>query len=1518
MKNINLYKITLTKLIALFFCSTVMFGSSHREAPLISNDPLADNVDLYAFRSPDNPDMITLIATYVPLQLPHGGPNYYNFGENVRYEIHVDNDASVAGDEIIYRFTFNIVNEDPTTFFNIRLGQQNQKATYNLERSMDGGASFQMIVANGVVPPNNIGQRSITGAAGLNTTYDALFQGAVTTSTTGEVVFAGPTDDPFFVDLGGIFDLGDAPRQNGTPVDGVACYNVSALAIQVPISTLLKAGAPATPTNILDSDYVIGVWASASRPAITTISATGEPTYSGDWVQVSRLGMPLTNEAVIPIGQKDFWNAISPYDEIAETTLDEYFYNPELALYMDDSQFGGAVPAFAPLRIQTASLGAFDFRNGADGLYGLKGDPALAGTALDDAVFGTLLLPAPGKPRSVDLWPAFHTGVPNVIPYQLATGKGGNPLAAGKPFVNNFLPNGGDMLRLNMAVPPTPRNDANFSSLGLIQAAAIGLTVAPFNTTADLEFIPNMDGFPNGRRLEDDVTRIELQAVAGVVLAAVGLWYDDYDPMTSPSPVTDDLLGVLTYTTGVENNDREFTGSFPYLAQPHSGTGPCSGELVFRNESPIADAVGKVFVSSNNSGTIALYANDANGNSSLSTFSSVAQDADGIYYDETTDQLYQLNRSENRINAYGAVVGNLTAGGTPNLISTSSSDFSNGREIAVSNGKLVVAQDAAASNGDVNQFVTYDISTSNITFEKAQPTNINLWGMVFGGNDLFAIVDNSPNVAVFNNFLSLPAGTVTPTSTITVESMVRTHGIAYDVTNNIMVLTDVGSGAVADDGAIVYIANWTGAAADGVISNAEQIRIAGPTSNLGNPVDVAFDFQTQNIYVAERANAGGRVLTFAVPTASGDVAPTTNDFFQGASAIHFGVCGAVQPPPPNGDLVSIVNYGLEGCNALISNQANQSYAEFTPAYPNVLSCASTSASIVNRSSPDVNLHSCTPGVGGSMAMCVSSSTSCNYTANDDKAVRFDVVLAPQAGELASIGRLDFFEKAPINYDWINGNSGLNNYPTRYGIRVLKDGTEIFRAIDQPTNTDWTLQTFDFTGADFTVSSTSTFTFELLGYCIIANSAGVTAWDLDEINVYGACAGSNRVALRGSVIAEDGSMMEEIDVTLQSDQPDFPLLTDSGDDGQYAFESLVTGFDYIVKGNKEDSALNGVSTLDIILIQQHILGINDLETPFKVIAADVNQDDKVSAIDLILIRKIILGLEDEFPSGDSWGFVGLEEVTNAPDPLAVSDYMYVPRMVEDENNQDFVGVKYGDVNGDSSANFVNSNTSSRSATTLKLEFEDKSVKAGELVEIAFYSSNFTDIFGLQMSMEFNGLTFQDINAAGLNVKENNFAQLRNDIYTFSWNNNSSTSLTGQDNLFTLNFIAEQTGWISEMISISDEHISAEAYRGNDLQVNGITIGSDNSGIIYSNKLYQNTPNPLVSNTNISFDIAKAGDVHFTIHTLNGQMIYELDQYYEAGKHILPIDKQLLSLASGVVYYTLETNNFSDTKKMVIVD
>jgi hypothetical protein len=579
---INLFSAVL---VCLVLTQTTTYASSHREAPLIAFDPLADNTDLYAFRSPVDTNKVVLIANYIPFEHPAGGPNWYTFGKNIRYEIHVKNNATNGGgDDITYRFTFNTTNEDPTTFFNIRLGKQNLKTTYTLERRSTIGGAFTTIITNGIVPPPNIGPRSIQNATvGLGAAnYDTLMIRAIKTATTGERVYCGPADDPFFVDLGGAFDVGNF-RKPGK--DGLAKFNVHSICIEVPISTLQKAGkTTAQATSILDPEFVIGVWASASRPATSVFDTTGlDPTVSGSFVQVSRLGMPLTNEVVIPIGKKDRWNSVAANAAGAtgEGQFIPFFKNPELALYMDDSLFGGAVPGLSALRIQSKSLGAFDFRNGKKGLWSLKGSAAVAGTALDDALYGTILLPDSMSPRAVDLLPIFYTGVPNVRPYQLATGKKGNPLAAGKPFINNFLPTLGDMLRLNMAVPVTPRNSADFSSLGIIHAAVLGLTDPRF--TADstrLRFIPNMDGFPNGRRLEDDVTTIELQAVSGVALAAIGLWYDDYSG--TGSPVTLKLQNVLGFNAGVTKNDTTFKTGFPFVQTPWRGfNGPSySGTLV--------------------------------------------------------------------------------------------------------------------------------------------------------------------------------------------------------------------------------------------------------------------------------------------------------------------------------------------------------------------------------------------------------------------------------------------------------------------------------------------------------------------------------------------------------------------------------------------------------------------------------------------------------------------------------------------------------------------------------------------------------------------------------------------------------------------------------------------------------------------------------------------------------------------------------------------------------------------------
>ncbi len=446
------------------------------------------------------------------------------------------------------------------------------------------------------------------------------------TASTGETVFAGPRDDPFFVDLGGIFDLGGFrdgfgadPANPDNTRDAVAGFNTHSLVLQVPIEMLQKDGqAVATADNVLDGDFVIGVWASASRPQVRTLSTNGsKPTVSGPFVQVSRLGMPLTNEAIIPIGRKDAWNAYTPYSTQEQEYI-PFFANPELGLYTANGQFGAAVPGLSALRIQRSSLAGrfgdldkdgapgFNFNTNFaagddfDGVYDIveaivAGDvPAsfVAGTAFDDATAplrplgkaSVTALAGDNQPRLVDLFPIFYFGVPNLAPYQLVTGKtDGNPLTAGKPFINNFLPItqtpdgglwGGDMLRLNMAVEPTDRSSDEFrdwARLGLIRAAAIGLTVPSFANTS-IQSIPHMDGFPNGRRLEDDVTGIEMQAVGGLVLTAVGLLEDDYTGADyTGALVTPFTLGKLSFLAGPVRNDLPIQAGFPYLPTPHRG-----------------------------------------------------------------------------------------------------------------------------------------------------------------------------------------------------------------------------------------------------------------------------------------------------------------------------------------------------------------------------------------------------------------------------------------------------------------------------------------------------------------------------------------------------------------------------------------------------------------------------------------------------------------------------------------------------------------------------------------------------------------------------------------------------------------------------------------------------------------------------------------------------------------------------------------------------------------------------------
>ena len=452
-------------------------ASSHREAPLISEDPGADNTDLYAFRTADAPDTVTIVANYIPLEEPAGGPNFAQFDDDVLYAIHVDNDGD-AVEDLTYEFRFKTALRNPDTFLyntgpigSLDSPSWNRPQTYTVTRVDEHTRASQVIVSDGKVPPVNIGPRS-TPEAG----YDALAQSAVKTLGNGSKYFAGQRDDPFFVDLGSIFDLGGLRPFNtfhllalGTApgVDGVGGYNTHSIVLQLPVSEIGHA-----------PNKVLGIYASASRQSVRILKKDGTEKSEGNWTQVSRLGNPLVNEVLIPLGQKDFWNRSEPED---------------------DAQF---------LKSYT--------------------DPELAGLV-------NLLYPAlPDTPT---------TGRADLVAV-LLTGIGAIPGVTSN--FNSTGPRPADLLRLNVDIGASAPVGAG-DRLGTLAG--------------------DIAGFPNGRRLEDDVTDIELRAVAcgyGNVLGGA-------------PPGGAGLLGVCNLSPnnvigdGVDANDKPFSTSFPYVASPHQG-----------------------------------------------------------------------------------------------------------------------------------------------------------------------------------------------------------------------------------------------------------------------------------------------------------------------------------------------------------------------------------------------------------------------------------------------------------------------------------------------------------------------------------------------------------------------------------------------------------------------------------------------------------------------------------------------------------------------------------------------------------------------------------------------------------------------------------------------------------------------------------------------------------------------------------------------------------------------------------
>ncbi len=443
--------------------------SSHREAPEISKDPVADSTDIYAFVSPDKPSSVTLIANYIPLEAPAGGPNFYEFGDDVLYEIHIDNNGDGQAD-ISYQFRFNTTVRNPDTFlYNTGPIESLSSPNWNRVQTYSVSGPSGSLGSGLACPPCNVGPLSTPD-------YASLAAAAVHDLGGGISVFAGQRAEAFFVDLGAIFDLADLrPFANlhatfglpgvpkGPGVNATNHVNVHSIAIQVPISAVTRSGHP-----------TIGVWTSASRQRVRLWDADqGENVNSGPFRQVSRLGNPLINEVIIAMGDKDRWNSLPPADD------------KQFAHYVTQPGLAALLPVLYP--------GVF---------------PNLAA------------LVKSGKPRA-DLEAILMTGIPPGII---------------KGFTNFTGPVVADMLRLNTSIPAA-KNPNMFGLLGGDPA-----------------------GFPNGRRIADNVVAIELRAIAGVT-------YPLIDPKFKP----DAAAGLLTDGLTAASVSASPLGQFPYLGVPYGG-----------------------------------------------------------------------------------------------------------------------------------------------------------------------------------------------------------------------------------------------------------------------------------------------------------------------------------------------------------------------------------------------------------------------------------------------------------------------------------------------------------------------------------------------------------------------------------------------------------------------------------------------------------------------------------------------------------------------------------------------------------------------------------------------------------------------------------------------------------------------------------------------------------------------------------------------------------------------------------
>lgn len=381
---------------------------------------------------------------------------------------------------------------------------------------------------------------------------------------------------------------------------------------------------------------------------------------------------------------------------------------------------------------------------------------------------------------------------------------------------------------------------------------------------------------------------------------------------------------------------------------------------------------------------------------------------------------------------------------------------------------------------------------------------------------------------------------------------------------------------------------------------------------------------------------------------------------------------------------ALVEYNLEGCSSNMNTGTNMDYSEFIPEYPVDLNCAGIDATNAFRTPATENKHSCTPGVIGSTAMCISSALSCSFEEGSTASLVFEITIQPGLDSIVKLASFEFYERSPILYNWIGGSSGLNNYPQKFGVRILKNGEVLLKQTDIVSQREWAFVKFTFNNdTAFTLHQNTTFRFEILPYCPIGNVSQVSAWDIDAIRILGGCLQeikSNKVS--GHIRYVNGLCMEGIEIQLSTDTLFQHYLVDYTDStGYYQFNNLDEGRAYFVRGFKNDDIFNGVTILDMLDIQKYLLGKTRFNSYDQYIAADINHSDQVSVMDLVPLRQVMLGKQRNFPNNFSWRFITLQDTVGPFQLAQLHDFAHFILGNYQNIELDLVGIKIGDVNRD---------------------------------------------------------------------------------------------------------------------------------------------------------------------------------------------------------------------------------------------